>query len=41
VKAPAESTGRYDVYSLVREVPIEEANRPISQGGCPLVQGGG
>jgi len=38
VKAPAESTGRYDVYRLIREVPLEEAYRPIAQGGCPLVQ---
>ncbi|SDE40367.1 ABC transporter substrate-binding protein [Belnapia rosea] len=41
VKAPGESRSRYDVYRLVREVPLEEAYRPIAQGGCPLVQGGG
>ncbi len=41
VKAPAESSGRYDVYRLVREVPLEEAYRPIEQGGCPLVQAPG
>jgi branched-chain amino acid transport system substrate-binding protein len=41
VKAPAESSGRYDVYRLVREVPIEDAYRPIDQGGCPLVRSGG
>jgi branched-chain amino acid transport system substrate-binding protein len=39
VKAPAESTGRYDAYRLVREVPLEEAYRPLEQGGCPLVVG--
>ena len=39
VKAPAESTGRYDAYRLVREVPLEEAYRPLEQGGCPLVAG--
>ncbi|WP_268921300.1 ABC transporter substrate-binding protein [Siccirubricoccus phaeus] len=38
VKAPAASTGRYDVYRLIRDVPLEEAYRPIAQGGCPLVQ---
>lgn len=38
VKAPADSRARYDVYKLVREVPIEEAYRPIDQGGCPLVR---
>jgi branched-chain amino acid transport system substrate-binding protein len=41
VKAPADSASRYDVYRLLREVPLEEAYRPIAQGGCPLVQGGG
>jgi branched-chain amino acid transport system substrate-binding protein len=41
VKAPAESTSRYDVYRLLREVPLEEAYRPVAEGGCPLVQGGG
>ncbi|WP_043341202.1 ABC transporter substrate-binding protein [Belnapia moabensis] len=41
VKAPGESVSRYDVYRLVRQVPLEEAYRPIAQGGCSLVQGGG
>lgn len=40
VKSPAESRGRYDVYRLEREVPIEEAYRPVEQGGCPLLRGG-
>ena len=40
VKSPAESRGRYDVYRLEREVPVEEAYRPVEQGGCPLVRGG-
>jgi branched-chain amino acid transport system substrate-binding protein len=40
-KAPGESSGRYDVYRLIREVPQEEAYRPIAQGGCPLVRNGG
>ena len=39
VKSPAESHGRYDVYRLEREVPIEEAYRPVEQGGCPLLRG--
>src|SRR3954471_18056157 len=38
VKAPADSASRYDVYSLLREVPLAEAYRPIAQGGCPLIQ---
>jgi branched-chain amino acid transport system substrate-binding protein len=42
VKAPGEATGgRYDVYRLLREVPLEEAYRPLEQGGCPLVAGRG
>jgi branched-chain amino acid transport system substrate-binding protein len=40
VKSPAASRGRYDVYTLEREVPTEEAYRPIEQGGCPLLRGG-
>ena len=40
VKSPAESRGRYDVYRLEREVPIEEAYRPMEQGGCALARGG-
>ena len=39
VKAPGEATGgRYDVYRLLREVPLEEAYRPLEQGGCPLFE---
>ncbi len=40
VKSTAASRGRYDVYGLEREVPIEEAYRPVEQGGCPLLRGG-
>ncbi|MBV1796498.1 ABC transporter substrate-binding protein [Siccirubricoccus sp. G192] len=40
VKAPAESHGRYDVYRLLREVPLEESYRPLGQGGCSMVQAG-
>ncbi|WP_241671437.1 ABC transporter substrate-binding protein [Dankookia rubra] len=40
VKAPADSSGRYDVYRVEREVPAEEAYRPLEQGGCPLSRGG-
>jgi branched-chain amino acid transport system substrate-binding protein len=38
VKSPAESKGRYDYYNLVRTIPVEEAFRPLDQGGCKLVQ---
>jgi len=37
VKSPADSKGPWDYYKLVREVPAEEAFRPIDQGDCPLV----
>ncbi|MGI4955393.1 MAG: ABC transporter substrate-binding protein [Janthinobacterium lividum] len=39
VKTPAESHGPYDYYKLVREIPAEEAARPLNEGGCPLVKG--
>ena len=38
VKTPAESRKPYDYYKLVREIPAEEAARPLSEGGCPLVK---
>jgi len=37
VKAPAESKGDYDFYNLVATVPADQAFRPMSEGGCPLV----
>ena len=38
VKAPAESKEPYDYYKLVREIPAEEAVRPIADSSCPLVK---
>lgn len=38
VKSPAESKGPWDYYKLVAEIPAEQAFRPISKGGCPLVK---
>jgi branched-chain amino acid transport system substrate-binding protein len=38
VKSPEESRGRYDYYKLVRTIPLEEAFRPLDQGGCKLVK---
>lgn len=38
VKTPQESHGPYDYYRLVREIPAEEAARPLQEGGCPLVK---
>lgn len=38
-KTPAESKGAWDYYKLIRTIPPEEAFRPMSEGGCPLVAG--
>lgn len=37
VKSPSESTGDWDYFNLVREVPAEQALRPLSETGCSLV----
>ena len=39
VKKPEESKGPWDYYKLVSTTPAEQAFRPISEGGCPLVAG--
>jgi branched-chain amino acid transport system substrate-binding protein len=39
VKAPAESKGPWDYYKKVREIPVAEAWRPLSEGGCALIRG--
>jgi len=36
VKTPAESTGEWDVYKLVRAIPAAEVTHPLSKE-CPLV----
>ncbi|MGN6310237.1 MAG: ABC transporter substrate-binding protein [Xanthobacteraceae bacterium] len=38
VKKPEESKGPYDYYKLVREIPTNEAVRPLNEGNCPLVK---
>jgi branched-chain amino acid transport system substrate-binding protein len=38
-KKPSESKGPWDYFKLVSTVPGEQAFRPLSQGGCPLVKG--
>ena len=38
VKKPEESKAPYDYYKLVREIPGEEAARPLNEGNCPLVK---
>lgn len=38
VKKPEESKYKYDLLRFVRSVPGEQAFRPLSAGGCPLVK---
>jgi branched-chain amino acid transport system substrate-binding protein len=38
VKTPAESTGPWDLYTLVQTIPADSAFRPLADGGCPLVK---
>jgi branched-chain amino acid transport system substrate-binding protein len=38
VKTPEESKGAWDYYKLLQTTPPEEAFRPVSEGGCPLVR---
>ena len=35
VKAPEESRERWDYYKLVATIPVDQAFRPMSEGGCP------
>jgi branched-chain amino acid transport system substrate-binding protein len=38
VKTPKESKGPWDYYKLIKEIPGDEAFRPIDKGECPLVK---
>ena len=38
VKTPAESKSDWDLYQPVFTVPADQAFRPLSEGGCPLVK---
>ena len=38
-KKPAESKGEWDYFKLIATIPAEQAFRPLSEGGCPLVKG--
>jgi len=38
VKKPSESKHDWDLYKLITTTPAEEAWRPLSEGGCPLVK---
>jgi branched-chain amino acid transport system substrate-binding protein len=37
VKKPSESNGPWDYCKVLARVPGDEAFRPVSEGGCPLV----
>jgi branched-chain amino acid transport system substrate-binding protein len=38
VKAPADSKYPWDYYRQLSETPAEQAFRPESEGGCPMVK---
>jgi branched-chain amino acid transport system substrate-binding protein len=38
VKEPAEQTEPWDYLKLIATIPPGVANRPLAEGGCPLVQ---
>jgi len=38
VKKPEESKGPWDLYNLRATIPANEAFRPLSEGGCPIVK---
>ena len=38
VSTPAQSSGTWDKYRLVRRIPAAEAFRLLSDEGCPLAQ---
>lgn len=37
-KTPAESKGEWDLAKVAATIPGDEAYRPLSEGGCPLVK---
>ncbi len=37
-KAPADSKGEWDLAKVAATIPGDEAYRPLSEGGCPLVK---
>jgi branched-chain amino acid transport system substrate-binding protein len=38
VKKPSESKGPWDYYKVRATIPADQAFRPMSEGGCPLVK---
>jgi hypothetical protein len=39
VKKPTESKAPWDYFKVRATIPADEAFRPLSEGGCPLVKG--
>ena len=39
VKKPEESKGEWDLMKVRQTIPADQAFRPLSEGGCPLVKG--
>jgi branched-chain amino acid transport system substrate-binding protein len=37
-KTPKESTGPWDLFKTISTIPADQAFRPLSEGGCPLVK---
>ena len=37
VKKPTESKGPWDYFKVLATIPADQAFRPLSEGGCPLV----
>jgi branched-chain amino acid transport system substrate-binding protein len=38
VKKPEESKAPWDYYKLIKQIPADQAWRPLDQGNCPLVK---
>ncbi|MBR0687792.1 ABC transporter substrate-binding protein [Bradyrhizobium manausense] len=38
-KTPEETSDEWDGFKVVRTIPVEEAWRPLAEGGCPFVKG--
>jgi branched-chain amino acid transport system substrate-binding protein len=38
VKKPSESNGPWDFYNILETIPADQAFRPLSESGCPLVK---
>ena len=38
VKEPAEQHGPWDYLALIATIPPAIANRPLAEGGCPLIK---